>query len=1351
MSDIAPFSATAAAPRAWRIARALARAAAWLAVAAASVLLLAWLTLYWMILPHIERWRPEIERKTAEAIGVPVQIGAITVRSSAWVPEVELRDVVLLDPQGRTALRLARVLASVSARSVLSSIGSLNLRLAQLLIDGAELELRRDTAGRLFVAGLDFSGPSATGDGDAADWVFRQREVAIRGATLRWTDELRGTPPLTLTAVELVVRNSLRRHDLRLDATPPAAWGDRLSVRGAFTQPLLEKPGRWQRWSGEAYLDAPRLDAGALGRYVDLPFELTRAEGAARGWLEWREGVATAATVDLALQTLELRLAPTLAPLAMQQVQGRITARHQADGGSLSLKGFGFHTADGLQWQPGDLTLGWTRGPDGALRGGELEAGRIDLALVAHAGSRLPLGQATLSMLAAGRPRGIAHDVQAGWQGPLDAPTSYRVRTRIDGLSLPAGAPASPGGFGRPGLRQASIELTATEQGGEAQLAIRDGDIDLPGVFDEPAIPLQRLDAGLRWRVQPRPGAAPAVELVVTRATVANADIDAAFKATWRSGPGAGDGGAMPGTLDLEGTLSRAAAARTARYLPLAVPAAARSYLQQAVLGGSFLRGSFRVRGALRDFPFTSGPGEFRIATTVDGATFAYLPADAAAAGRPAWPPLTALAGELVIDRGSLSFREARATIDGVAVSGMSGGLTPMAGPSVLTLDGRARGPLSALLRFVANSPVGDWTQGALADATASGDGDLTLALTLPLRAPDQATLRGNLQLAGNDLRLRRELPVLASARGRVDFTNAGVTLVGTRARVFGGDTVLDGGTQPDGTLRFSAQGTVTAAALRDAPELGALARGAGVLSGQAAYRLTLGLGRGVPEVELTSDLVGLASSLPAPLAKAAASAMPLRFQTTLAPKGPGGLQDVLRLEIGSLLRARFERDLSGATPRVLRGAIGVGEAPPLPARGVVAAMTLPMLDLDAWLAIADRWDEPAGAGTPRAAPTGYAPTRIDLRLQSLQILGRRLTALSAGLVNADGEWQATIDADQLQGRIDFRPPEGGADGAGTGRVRARLARLSLPPGEAEAMTELLDRQPAEVPALDIVIDALELRGRNLGRLEVQAVNRMAPVRQWELTRLTLRVPEARLSASGRWAAVAGSPRRRADYHFELDIGDSGALLDRLGVPGAVRGGKGRIDGDLAWLGSPLALDPPSLDGRIHVAIDQGQFLQVQPGAARLLSVLSLQSLGRRLSGDFRDLFQQGFAFDTLIGDVSIASGVAQTDNLRMSGSQAVVAMAGQADIARETQDLRVVVVPQLDAAGASLAVAAINPLAGLGTFVAQMLLREPLAQASTREFRITGPWADPLVEPVARGAGVAPAPDAGGASSGQR
>ena len=131
--------------------------------------------------------------------------------------------------------------------------------------------------------------------------------------------------------------------------------------------------------------------------------------------------------------------------------------------------------------------------------------------------------------------------------------------------------------------------------------------------------------------------------------------------------------------------------------------------------------------------------------------------------------------------------------------------------------------------------------------------------------------------------------------------------------------------------------------------------------------------------------------------------------------------------------------------------------------------------------------------------------------------------------------------------------------------------------------------------------------------------------------------------------------------------------------------------------------------------------------------MLSLQSLPRRLSLDFRDVFQEGFAFDNVTGDVTISQGVAKTNNLRMRGVQALVLMEGSADIARETQDLRVVVVPEINAGTAALAYAVINPAVGLGAFLAQTLLRKPLTQASTREFHVSGPWADPKVEQVQR------------------
>ena len=123
------------------------------------------------------------------------------------------------------------------------------------------------------------------------------------------------------------------------------------------------------------------------------------------------------------------------------------------------------------------------------------------------------------------------------------------------------------------------------------------------------------------------------------------------------------------------------------------------------------------------------------------------------------------------------------------------------------------------------------------------------------------------------------------------------------------------------------------------------------------------------------------------------------------------------------------------------------------------------------------------------------------------------------------------------------------------------------------------------------------------------------------------------------------------------------------------------------------------------------------PASRGCSGVLSLQALPRRLALDFRDVFQQGFAFDNIVGDIQIADGVAHTNNLRMRGVQAAVLMEGTADLARETQDLRVVVVPEINAGTASLAYAVINPAIGLGTFLAQMFLRRPLRRPATREF----------------------------------
>jgi uncharacterized protein YhdP len=360
-----------------------------------------------------------------------------------------------------------------------------------------------------------------------------------------------------------------------------------------------------------------------------------------------------------------------------------------------------------------------------------------------------------------------------------------------------------------------------------------------------------------------------------------------------------------------------------------------------------------------------------------------------------------------------------------------------------------------------------------------------------------------------------------------------------------------------------------------------------------------------------------------------------------------------------------------------------------------------------------------------------------------LVVAGRKFNQVVVGATREGRTWRANMDSAELNGYAEYRLPAG----QGAGRVYARLARLTLAPSSAKEVETLLDEQPASVPALDIVVDDFELRGKKLGRVEIEAINRVSgDAREWRLAKFNVLTPEGTFTATGNWATLnaqafpasasggkPGSDRRRTVMNFKLDIEDSGQLLARFGMKDVIRQGKGKLEGQVSWVGSPLALDYPTLGGAFTVNMESGQFLKADPGIAKLLGVLSLQSLPRRLALDFRDVFTEGFSFDFVRGDIKIDQGIATTNNLQMKGVNAAVLMEGRADIAQETQDLRVVVVPEINAGTASLIASVINPAIGLGTFLAQLILRRPLIESATQEFRIDGSWLDPKVTRVAR------------------
>ncbi len=1352
--------------------------AAWLLFALSVIVLHAW------IVPRIGEYRSALQAQASRVVGVPVRIGAITAQSSGLFPAFELRDVVLLDGQQREALRLARLVVSVSPRSLW------RLSFEQLYIERPEVDVRIDAAGKLHVAGLDVA-TDTSGGTLGADWFFSQRELVIEHGTVRWIDERRDAPALLLTDVRFIARNSARRHALRLDATPPAGWGERFSVRGQFRQPLLSvRSGNWQSWDGQMYAQLPRIDISQLGRYVTLDASVRQGDGALRLWADVKDGKLSGGSADLGLARIDVVLGARIEPLLLHAVTGRLAAQWVGDTFQFSTRNLQFDTADGVRWPGGNLVFESTPAKGARPERGALRADRLDLAVLALIANRLPLGEVTHQALATYAPRGLVEGLNGSWQGPLDQPRSYRVQGRVSGLALaaqpaaavsaavsaagvaamPSRTVASAPPVGRPGVRGASVDFDANQAGGSALLTLAQGALDLPGIFEEPVLPIDQLSAQLRWTLE---GAK--AQLQVSDLRFANADAQGQAQASWRTSDPATSSsrGRFPGVLDLQGKLTRADGSRVFRYLPLEIPKPTRQYVRDSVTQGSASSVDFRVRGDLNDMPFRDPrQGEFRIAAQVAGVTYAYVPPEhpvpGGAGAAPHWPALTGLAGELVFERAGMRVRNARGGVagaPGLQIAKASAEMVDMSHHGApLTVDAQAKGPLGEVLKLAA--PLLGPASQAVSQASAAGNADYRLHLELPIEDLNKVKVQAAVTFAGNDLHLAPDLPPLTQLRGTLSFTESGFSLAGGQARLVGGEARIEGsgryvGGQPD--LSFRVQGSATAQGLQGLPGVDGLARLAQQASGSASYSAALSLRGGVPEFLLTSSLQGLALRLPAPLAKSAEDTMPLRFEKKLlrqAGSGSGATtpRDEISASLGREASAHYVRDLSGSEPRVLRGSIAIGLAPgesaPTPERGVGANINLANFDIDTWQSLLagamGSNGAPAGS-TPADAASGmspYLPHVLAVQAKVLRLAGRRLHNVVLGGTHDDALWRFNVDADELNGYVEYRQSQ-------AGRLYARLARLKIAPSEANEVASLLDEQPTTLPALDIVVNDFELLGKRLGRAEIDAVNRGGAQREWRLNTLKFTMPEASFSAEGSWAALAGSGpadgravQRRTAMNFKLDIKDAGALLARLGMKDVVRRGHGQLDGELAWRGSPFSLDYPSLNGLLHVDVASGQFLKAEPGLAKLLGVLSLQALPRRLTLDFRDLFSQGFAFDFVRGDAKISDGVATTNNLQMKGVSGAALLDGSADIVHETQNMHVVVVPEINAGTAALVATAINPVIGLGAFLAQAILSKPLIAAATQEFDIDGSWTDPKITKVPRH-GAPALPDASAVNDG--
>ncbi len=1244
---------------------------------------------YWL-LPKVEQQRDAIVAQISRLVGLPVRIGALTADWQGLRPRLSLSDVRVYDREGREALVLPAVENVLAWRSLFVA----DLRLHSSVIDAPKLAVRRAENGDIYVAGLRVAGDK--GESQVADWILSQDRIEIRGAEIEWQDEMRRAPTLRLSALNFRLENDGDVHRVGISARPPRELGPGIELRARLEGRSLRQAASW---SGRVFAEFGYTDLAGWRAWVDYPLDVRRGEGALRLWATLAEGRVTQATADVALSRVRARLGRDLPMLELSSVRGRIYGRETVQGydfgvRSLSLQrpsappmnGTSFHAS----WQPAGAT---------ASAHGTFNANLVELGPLAHLAEFLPVPADLRALLAELAPQGNLLDARFEWTGELPERATYVAHTRFAGLSLRAWRSI-------PGFANLSGVLDANEAKGLLVLASRKSEVDLPKVFEEPRIALDSLGGEVRWQ---RP-AGGGVAVRIAKLNYANADLEGTASGTyaWQ-----GEG---PGVIDLTAQLARADGKATARYLPLSsvMGAHARDWVASAVLAGRASDVRLRLKGDLRDFPFVDpAKGQFQVTAKVSDAVLDY------AAG---WPRIEAIEGSLLFERDRIEVLGSSGSILGVKIADVRVALPSMrdADPH-LVVDGLADGPTGLFLDYVRESPVRRMTDRVTEAMRAGGNGKLKLHLDLALRDMAKSKVAGEFHFSGNTVTIDPRLPPIERASGRVSFTESSLALTDVRGQLLGGELRLSGGSRGGAGVLITAEGRASIDGLRALVDHPWRRR----LSGATRYTVAVAVKEGRAQLTLDSTLEGVASTLPAPLNKAASEALPLRVEVF-----PGDGRDRISVALGPptgrIIAAEFLRSAppagasDGATGMQVQRTLVLlnpvpGETPNVPERrGTTVRGSLPALDLERWQPLFD--ESGFSAGVPGTGET----TGYDVRIGVLDALGKRMrSVVLQGVVDASG-WSANVSTAEFAGDVVYRV-------GGSGRLVARFTRFSMPEDSPNA-------KPAEaahdLPAVDIIADNFTHRGRKLGRVEVLARHEG---RDWRIEKLAMTNPDSALVGKGLWkqgASQTAAGASLSSLEFTLDVSDVGRFLDRFGYPEHLKSGRAKLEGTLRWNGDPLTIDYATLGGQLKMLAEDGQFLEIEPGIGKLVSLMSLQMLPRRLTMDFRDVFSKGFQFDKITSDMAIERGVMAVKDFHMNGPAADVLMSGQVDLSLETQNLHVKVIPQLGDT-ASTVVGLVHPIAGVAALIAGRLMKNPLGKAFAYDYDISGTWSDPKVEKV--------------------
>jgi len=1248
------------------------------------VLLLAAVLAYQLVAARVPQQRAALEQLIRHETGLEVRFSELSVRWGWHGPEAVFHDVELGEPgAGSVLLRAPGLIVGLDAWRIARSgeLAAVRIRLQEPDIDLGRTAAERAAAA--VHAPLQHAGALDAGRRILARW--RGERIDIEDGTLRVP-----RPAGSGTAILAIRYAQLRRlpGEWSADALllPPGSQGGSVHV----SLQMHGDPQRPEPSAGALAFEGQRLDFGAwhgLAQGLRLEPYLPQA---GRGSLELHVAFAHGGVLNAAgtVQALHPTWSTPQGVLAFE----RLSAVWQ-----LTRRGALWHLR--LIATPASLEL------DAAVDGADVR-GRLQhapLALLAPLAHELAPQLPQLAL--AGEVREASFD----WSAQRPPGVRLRVAAEVADLSLGS----------------AARELTLS--GLTAHVELADGSalaqLESPGarlvLTGQSPLALDQLQVHARLRLAASAGGwrLSGEELQLRRAALTLAG----------SGTLGVERPGAPLAVDAHLALRDADVALLAE----ALGARARATLGLAgqLTGGTIDSAELSWRG-----PWT---GDFAdLSATQFTGTATLRAAALAPAGN--WPEVRGIDARIEW-RGA----HARAQIDR-AVSGSfrlsaAHAAWDARGRSPLRFAGRLAGHAEEALGWIRDHPqLAAWARG-LGSIDLRGATLVDLNVALPPDAGSRPAQLPQVRFAalldGDELRPLTGLPPLAALRGTLAFADGHLQRSTLSGQWLGGPVSLvvgerreHGATQ----LAISGRGLVAASAALQAA-------GGSVphppLEGSTEWNALLTLESGTALVAAAADeavapalrwqlradstLVGIASSLPDPLAKSAAATLPLHVELQGA-----GVAGQLRVDLGERLHALLALSRSGDSWRIERGAVrlapgtaGDAAAGPAPRAPIVAA-DAPVLPARAVLSVDGRVGRlalPACLALWRQAAGDAALPDLDAHVSAAQLLagthayaGVRVAASASRLggelrVEAPGlalltSWPAAIDRDHP--------------------ATVHLASFNIAQPEDVALSAAL--AAALAPAAQLAIDDLRWQGRALGSLTA----RLAA--QGDL------VEADALQLSGDAVRVSGTVRCQTAaclLSFSLDSADVAAALTAFGLRPDTSARRARLEGELRWslqAAAPLA----TLGGHLHMRLEDGLAQAARSAGGEPFALLSVPALIAGMSGAADPGADAGLHFVSLTADYELRDGEAFTRDLHFDGD-AEILVRGRVGLSSGDYDQQAWILHGEDRLPAAVRRLGPTPRIAAAWLALRELFAGNPADRTRTALRLRGTWNDPIVAPA--------------------